>query len=197
MGAQNTPSVTLFQRLLPLGRWALHVTAVGGRTPVVTSNISAWRTLGIECVSIGGGCAPRVSGPFRSGFRTCGLRSLSRKRIGSRWLSRRARASLTIRRLSMRFLSKRAPTPSPQSEAGRHLRCRGSGCLYRKAQSGRDRPGRSLRRDRFCHGLPADREPCLGAIDPDLGGTYRRDGDRTTMPRGNVRNASAASRRPT
>ena len=27
----------------------------------------------------------------------------------------------------------------------------------------------------------------MGAIDPDLGGTYRRDGDRTTMPRGNVR----------
>ena len=23
-------------------------------------------------MSIGGGCAPRVSGPFRSGFRTCG-----------------------------------------------------------------------------------------------------------------------------
>lgn len=87
----------------------------------------------------------------------------------------------------MPFLSKRATTPSPQSEAGRHLRCRGSGCLYREAQTGRDRPGRSLRRDRFCHGLPADREPCLGAIDPDLGGTYRRDGDRTTMPRGNVR----------
>jgi len=87
----------------------------------------------------------------------------------------------------MPFLSKRATTPSPQSEAGRHLRCRGSGCLYREAQTGRDRPGRSLRRHRFCHGLPADREPYLGAIDPDLGGTYRRDGDRTTMPRGNVR----------
>ena len=132
---------------------------MGARTPVVTSNIAAWRTVGIECVSIGGGCPPRVSGRSDLGSGHAGLRRLSRKRIGSRWLSRRAKASPTIRRLSMPFPSKRAPTPSPQSEAGRHPRCRGSGCPYRKAQTGRDRPGRSLRRDRFCHGLPADREP--------------------------------------
>ena len=72
----------------------------------------------------------------------------------------------------------------------------------RSAYTGKPGPVVIVQDDRFdatasCHGRPADREPCLGAIDPDLGGTYRRDGNRTTMPRGNVREASAASRTPT
>ena len=54
------------------------------------------------------------------------------------------------------------------------------GAYTGKPETGGDRPGRSLRCDRFGHGLPADDQPCRGATDPDRGRTYRRDGDRTS-----------------
>ena len=127
VGAQNTPSVTLFQRLLPLGRWALHVTAVGGRTP---------------CHFCRSGRRPRVR----------------RVRRGDIYVA-----------------------------------------TVRSAYTGKPGPVVIVQDDRFdatasCHGRPADREPCLGAIDPDLGGTYRRDGDRITMPRGKRARSPRSSR---
>jgi len=149
------------------------------RSPRVTCNMAAWRAPGIEYVSIGGGCAPRGFGPCKFGSRTSGLRSSLPKHIGSRLLSRRASTSRTIKRLSMRYLSTWTLPPSPRSEARRHLRRRGSRRLHSEAQTGGDRPGRSLRRDSVGHGLPANNRSRRGAADPDRGRTHRRDRDRT------------------
>lgn len=142
----------------------------------------AWQALEIGYANIASACANKASGLFRSGFLMYVLQSSSRKLTSSLLPSLPASMKPMTRRSSM-------PSPSigtrrsPASETRRHLHRRRAWCIHRNATARSHRPGRSVRLNRFGHGVPVDDESGRGAPDPDYRRAHPRHRDRPAKPR--------------